>query len=56
MLDLPYNYIEGKNEAELFQKLVKLSAAEGFTFKIISIYPRGKKVVAWYYSSKRTGG
>ena len=54
MLDLPYNYIEAKNEKELMRKLTKLSMQTGYTFKIINIYPKGKKVVAWYYASKRT--
>jgi hypothetical protein len=54
MMDLPYNYIEAKNEKELFEKLTKLSIGTGYTFKIINIYPKGKKVVAWYYASKRT--
>jgi len=54
MLDLPYNYIEAKSEKELMKKLTQLSMKSGYTFKIISIYPRAKKVVAWYYASKRT--
>lgn len=53
-MNIPYNYIEAKNEKDLFEKLLKLNAAEGFTFKIITIYSKEKKVVAWYYSSKRT--
>lgn len=54
MLDLPYNYIEAKNEKELMKKLTQLSMKSGYTYKIISIYPRAKKVIAWYYASKRT--
>ena len=54
MLNLPYSYIEAKSEKELFEKLTKLSVGSGYTFKIINIYPRGKKVFAWYYASKRT--
>ena len=54
MIDIPYNYIEAKDEAELMQKLTMLSSKTGYTFKIINIYPKDKKVVAWYYASKRT--
>ena len=54
MLDLPYNYIEAKNEKELLKKLVSLSVSTGYTFKIVNIYPKGKKVFAWYYSSRAT--
>lgn len=53
-MDIPYNYIEAKNEKELMQKLLMLTAKTGYTYKIINIYPKGKKVVAWYYASKRT--
>jgi len=54
MIDLPYNFIRGKNESDMFEKLTKLALTTGFTFKIISIYPRGKGVIAWYYASKKT--
>ena len=54
MVDLPYNYIEAKTEKELFEKLTKLTIKTGYTYKIINIYPRNKKVYAWYYASKRT--
>ena len=52
MLDLPYSYIEGKSEKDLLKNLTKLAVKTGYTFKIINIYPRGKKVIAWYYASK----
>jgi hypothetical protein len=54
MLIKPYGYIIGKDEADLDKKLTQLSMKTGYTFRIISIYPRGKKVVAWYYASTRT--
>jgi hypothetical protein len=53
-MEIPYSYIEAKDEKELMRKLLKLASVSGFTYKIINIYPKGKKVVAWYYSSKRT--
>jgi hypothetical protein len=54
MLEVPYNYIEGSNEKELFEKLTELSMRSGYTFKIISIYPKRGRLYAWYYASKRT--
>ena len=54
MLELPYNYIEAKDEKELMKKLTKLSLQTGFTFKIINIYPKGNKVYAWYYAGKNS--
>jgi len=54
MVELPYNYIEANSEPELMEKLTELSVGTGYTFKIINIYPRGKKVFAWYYASKKT--
>ena len=53
-MDIPYKFIEAKNEVELQKKLLVLSASTGYTFKIINIYPSGNKVIAWYYASKRT--
>lgn len=54
LMNIPYNYIEASNEKDLFEKLLLLNATEGYAFKIINIYPKGKKLFAWYYASKRT--
>jgi len=51
MLNVSYSYIEAKDEKELQRKLVQLQMKTGYTYKIINIYPRGKKVVAWYYAN-----
>jgi len=48
-----YNYIEDSNEKELHMKLIKLQAKSGYTYKIINIYPKGKKVFAWYYANPK---
>ena len=53
-MQIPYKYIEAKDEAELMKKLLALSAKSGYTFKVINIYPKGKKVYAWYYADTRT--
>lgn len=50
MLDIGYDFIIAKDEIELRKKLVALQMKTGYTYQIINIYPRGKKVVAWYYS------
>lgn len=52
-MEIPYSYIEAKDEKELMNKLLKMYSASGYAYKIISIYPKGKKVIAWYYASKR---
>jgi DNA-directed RNA polymerase subunit F len=52
-MEIPYNYIEAKNEKELRDKLLKIYSVSGYAYKIINIYPKGKKIVAWYYASKR---
>ena len=48
-----YNYLEAKDEKELQKKLVLLQVKTGYTFKIINIYPKGKKVFAWYYANPK---
>lgn len=53
MYKFSYNYIEAKNEKELMLKLTRLQAESGYTYRIINIYPKGKKVVAWYYSDRK---
>ena len=51
MIKFSYDYIEAKNEKELHRKLIQLRMKTGYTYTIINIYPKGKKVVAWYYSN-----
>lgn len=53
MVKFSYAFIEAKNEKELQEKLIRLQAETGYTFRIINIYPRGKKVVAWYYADRK---
>lgn len=52
-MQVPYNYIEAKDEKELMTKLLKMYSASGYEYKIITIYPKAKKVIAWYYAIKR---
>jgi len=51
MLNISYSYIEAKDEKELQKKLIQLQMKSGYTYQIINIYPKGKKVVAWYYAN-----
>jgi len=53
MIRFGYNYIEASSEKELQKKLVQLQMKSGFTYKIINIYTKGKKVIAWYYANPR---
>jgi hypothetical protein len=42
-------YIKRENEQQLQEALVKKSAELGQKLSVISIYPRGSYVIAWFF-------